>query len=184
MTNAPDDICRRSSRLSRPKDPYSPVLAQHARRKHTLIRGKSMKKIADATERELISTEMKADNLIITCSPMAYQYLKAQINSYMVNSPNYSVTTKRYETDDTGATEHEIVKVYNNTKRSAATINFYNTTTRIMINNYYQGVITLNINWKMKIHLMTCAKYAMKLVSQMLNSVLYMYLIIGCITGV
>ena len=145
MTNAHDDICRRSSRLSRPKDSYSHVLTPHGRRKHTLNRGKSMKKIADATERELISTEMKADNLIATCSPMAYQYLKAQINSYMVNRPDYSVTAKRYEADDTGAIEHEIVKVYNNTKRSAATINFYNTITRIMINGHGHIDITIDI---------------------------------------
>ena len=124
-------MIRRSSRATKQKTPYSPMLS--TTRGHTIDRKKAMKKLADATDRPPFLIQNKGGNLVITCSPTAYQVFKCSLYSIIDSSTRYTVVKKAVETDNTGANEHEILKVENQ-EGMTGTINFYNTTTRIMLN--------------------------------------------------
>ena len=113
MDNTPSSspsvsVVRRSSRSTRPKLVYSPAATKL---NHTLNKTKSLNKLATATERPPVELKMKSGNLIITCSPMSYQQLKSQIIHHLSNSEEYVIRSREAETDNTGATEHEILKM-------------------------------------------------------------------------
>ena len=92
-----------------------------------------MKKLADATDRSPFSIQNKGGNLVITCSPSLYQVFKCSLHNLVDSSTRYTVVKKAVEADNTGANEHVIPKAENQ-EVMTGTINFYNTTTRIMLN--------------------------------------------------
>ena len=124
-------VARKSTRATKLKTPYSPVIFR--KRKHALNRTKSMKKLAAHTERSMFKIQKKGDNVVITCSAAAYRLIKSALNQQIEISPDYHISDRITETDSTGAQEHNILKI-SNSQGKVATINFYNTSSRIMVN--------------------------------------------------
>ena len=97
-----------------------------------------MRKMARATDRAPFSITNKSGNVVITCSPTAYLALKVGFQHSMTASTEFKIEHLTHA-DRTGVNEHDIIKI-RDTCGKTATINFYNTTTRIMINGCHSEV--------------------------------------------